>query len=142
MLWKNFYQKYYELEPPIFGLNFLDDSKSLNKDFMLLCGFEKFNNIFVRIDILERLFIMIFNSNKDNQNKNRDIKLIPEMLNLLGCSRESFIKLLKYMDYKIFEKNNDIFFKYAPLRKNYKKNKNEINLNDNPFNKLARLNLK
>ncbi len=142
MLWKNFYQKYYELEPPIFGLNFLDNNKSLNKDFMLLCGFEKFNNIFVRIDILERLFIMILNSNKDNRNKNQDIKLIPEMLNLLGCNKESFVKLLKHMDYKIFEKNDDIFFKYAPLRKSYKKNRNKINLNDNPFNKLAELNLK
>ena len=26
---------------------------------MLLCGFEKFDNFFVRIDILERLFIKI-----------------------------------------------------------------------------------
>ena len=104
--------------------------------------FRKFNNIFVRIDILERLFIMILNSNKDNRNKNQDIKLIPEMLNLLGCNKESFVKLLKHMDYKIFEENDDIFFKYAPLRKSYKKNRNKINLNDNPFNKLAELNLK
>ena len=34
---------------------------------MLLCGFEKFDNIFVRIDILERLFLLIFNSEKDNK---------------------------------------------------------------------------
>tara|TARA_B100000674_G_scaffold496767_1_gene528065 strand:+ start:726 stop:3206 length:2481 start_codon:yes stop_codon:yes gene_type:complete len=142
MLWKNFYQKYYELEPPIFGLNFLDNNKNLNKDFMLLCGFEKFKNFFVRIDILERLFIMILNSNKDNQNKYQEVKLMPEMLNLLGCNKESFLKLLKHMDYKIFEKNDDIFFKYAPLRKKLKKNKNKINLNDNPFIKLAELNLK
>ena len=26
---------------------------------MLLCGFEKFDNFFVRIDILERLFMQI-----------------------------------------------------------------------------------
>ena len=30
---------------------------------MLLCGFEKFENYFVRIDILERLFMQIINSN-------------------------------------------------------------------------------
>ena len=29
---------------------------------MLLCGFEKFDNLFVRIDILERLFMQIINS--------------------------------------------------------------------------------
>jgi len=34
---------------------------------MLLCGSDNFKNIFVRIDILERLFLMIFNSNKENQ---------------------------------------------------------------------------
>ena len=30
---------------------------------MLLCGFEKFDEYFVRIDILERLFVLIINSN-------------------------------------------------------------------------------
>ena len=49
---------------------------------MLLCGFEKFDNFFVRIDILERLFIKII----DLKNE-KEIKLIPEMLNLLGCSK-------------------------------------------------------
>ncbi|MDC0079334.1 helicase-related protein, partial [Candidatus Pelagibacter sp.] len=53
LLWKNFHQKYYNLKPPTFGLNFLDDKDSKNKDFMLLCGFEKFDSLFVRIDILE-----------------------------------------------------------------------------------------
>ena len=51
--------------------------------------------IFVRIDILERLFLMIFNSSKSEKEKNKEIKLIPEMLNLLGCNKENFIKLLK-----------------------------------------------
>ena len=32
---------------------------------MLLCGFENFDNFFVRIDILERLFVQIINSNPD-----------------------------------------------------------------------------
>ncbi|MDB2515616.1 helicase-related protein, partial [Candidatus Pelagibacter bacterium] len=59
LLWKNFHQKYFNLTPPTFGLNFLDDRTIKNKNFMLLCGFENFDNHFVRIDILERLFVLI-----------------------------------------------------------------------------------
>ena len=81
LLWKNFNQKNFNLTPPTFGLNFLDDKNIKNKDFMLLCGFEKFDNYFVRIDILERLFVQIINSSSD---KDGEIKLVPEMLNLLG----------------------------------------------------------
>ncbi|MDC0566372.1 helicase-related protein, partial [Candidatus Pelagibacter sp.] len=62
LLWKNFHQKYYNVQPPTFGLNFLDDKEHKNKNFMLLCGFEKFDTLFVRIDILERLFMLIINS--------------------------------------------------------------------------------
>ena len=36
---------------------------------MLLCGFEKFDNFFVRIDILERLFVQIINSNSEKIKK-------------------------------------------------------------------------
>jgi ATP-dependent RNA helicase SUPV3L1/SUV3 len=43
LLWKNFHQKYYNVQPPTFGLNFLDDKEHKNKNFMLLCGFEKFD---------------------------------------------------------------------------------------------------
>ena len=76
---------------------------------MLLCGFEKFDNFFVRIDILERLFMQIINSNSD---KEKEIKMTPEMLNLLGCNKDNFKKLLKNMSYKIIEKSNEVFFKY------------------------------
>ena len=62
LLWKNYHQKYFNLKPPTFGLNFLNDKDFKNKNFMLLCGFEKFDTFFVRIDILERLFIQILNS--------------------------------------------------------------------------------
>ena len=34
---------------------------------MLLCGFENFDNYFVRIDILERLFVQIINSNPEKR---------------------------------------------------------------------------
>ena len=52
LLWKNFNQKYLDLEPPQFGLNFINENKKFNRDFMLICGFEKFDNYYVRIDIL------------------------------------------------------------------------------------------
>ena len=106
---------------------------------MLLCGFEKFDNFFVRIDILERLFVQIINSNSE---KKKEIKMIPEMLNLLGCNKENFKKLLKNMNYKITEKNNDIFFKYIP-KKNKKKNfnKKKKNKKESPFGILKNLNL-
>ena len=105
---------------------------------MLLCGFEKFDNFFVRIDILERLFILIFNSNK---NKN-EIKLIPEMLNLLGSNKENFVKLLEKMNYKTYKKNNDIYFKYITNKKNIRKKEKVIKTTDNPFKILSQLNLK
>ncbi|MDC3041752.1 helicase-related protein [Candidatus Pelagibacter sp.] len=137
LLWKNFYQKFHNLKPPTFGLNFLDDKEIKNKNFMLLCGFEKFDNFYVRIDILERLFVLIINS---SSKENSEIKLIPEMLNLLGCSKDNFKKLLQKMSYKIFEKENETFFKYSPAKKFKKITKNKIS-NENPFKILKNLNL-
>ena len=46
---------------------------------MLLCGFENFTKIYVRIDILERLFLMILNSSKSEKENRKEIKLVPEM---------------------------------------------------------------
>ncbi len=137
LLWKNFYQKFHNLKPPTFGLNFLDDKEIKNKNFMLLCGFERFDNFFVRIDILERLFVLIINS---SSKENSEIKLVPEMLNLLGCSKDNFKKLLKKMSYKIFEKGDDTFFKYSPT-KNLKKITTKKISNENPFKILKNLNL-
>ena len=82
---------------------------------------------------------MIFNSKSED--KIKEIKLIPEMLNLLGCNKENFVKLIKKMNYKTYEKDNDLHFKYIPSRKVIKKNKNK-DINDNPFNVLSQLNLK
>ena len=104
---------------------------------MLLCGFEKFENLYVRIDILERLFMQIINSNLD---KGKEIKMIPEMLNLLGCSKENFKKLLKSMNYKVTDKENDVLFKYFPKKNIKKTNKNLIK--ETPFGVLKNLNLK
>ncbi len=137
LLWKNFYQKFHNLKPPTFGLNFLDDKEIKNKNFMLLCGFERFDNFFVRIDILERLFVLIINS---SSKENSEIKLVPEMLNLLGCSKDNFKKLLQKMNYKIFEKENETFFKYSPNKK-FKKITTKKISNENPFKILKDLNL-
>ena len=138
LLWKNHHQKYFKLTPPTFGLNFIEDQENRNKSFMLLCGFEKFDSYFVRIDILERLFMQIINSSSD---ENKAIKLVPEMLNLLGCSNGNFKKLIQKMNYKVLEKNEELFFKYHPkkkLRKSFNKKTSE----ENPFKILKNLNLR
>ena len=131
LLWKNYHQKYLNLKPPAFGLNFLINKNLTDKNFMLLCGYEKFDNFFVRIDILERLFMKIINSDKE-------IKVIPEMLNLLGCDKENFKKLLQRMNYKITQKNGDIFFRYFP-KKERKKNFIKKGTKESPFEVLKNL---
>ncbi len=142
LLWKNYFQKYHSLEPPVFGLNFFERNEKTSKDFMLLCGFENFDKIYVRIDILERLFILIFNSKSEGIEKQKEIKLVPEMLNLLGCNKENFIKLLRRMNYKTYEKEDNIFFKYTPTKKIFDKFKKNIDKTDSPFSKLVQLNIK
>ena len=136
LLWKNYHQKYFDLKPPTFGLNFLDDKKTQNRNFMLLCGFEKFNNIYVRIDILERLFMKIINF---DSNDKREIKMLPEMLNLLGCNKDKFKILLQSMSYKVIERNNEVFFSYSP-KKNHKV-MNKKFTKESPFGVLKDLNL-
>ena len=59
------------------------------------CGFEKFREFYVRIDILEKLFLKILENTKDKK-----FKTNAEMMNLLGCSKENFYKLMTYMNYK------------------------------------------
>ena len=76
-----------------------------------MCGFEKFNDFFVRIDILEKLFIKIIENTKDKK-----FKINAEMMNLLGCSKENFYKLMKYMDYKK-DKTADTYIFKATGRK-------------------------
>ncbi|MFL2888501.1 MAG: helicase-related protein [Candidatus Pelagibacter sp.] len=135
LLWKNYHQKYFDLQPPTFGLNFIDNKNQKNKNFMLLCGFEKFESFFVRIDILERLFMQIINSKSD-----KEIKMIPEMLNLLGCNKDNFKKLLLNMGYRVIEKNDEVFFKYRPNKNNKKIYDKKIS-KESPFGILKNLNL-
>ena len=105
---------------------------------MLLCGFEKFDTFFVRIDILERLFVLLINSSSSKENN--EIKMTPEMLNLLGCSKENFKKLLQKIGYRVFDKEEDTFFRYNPSKKIKKISKQKIS-SENPFKILKNLNL-
>ncbi len=106
---------------------------------MLLCGFESFDNFYVRIDILERLFVQIINSDTQKM-KDKQIKMVPEMLNLLGCSKDNFKRLLKSMGYKVYEKENDTFFAYAP-KKIKRKIFSRKTDKESPFGVLKNLNL-
>ena len=132
-LWKIFYNLTNNEEIPKFGLNFLID-KSYEKNFLLLCGFEKFKDYFVRIDILEKLFIKILDNSKD-----RKFKINAEMMNLLGCTKENFYKLMTYMDYKKDKEIDTYIFKGEKKKKDkfIKFDKKE-----NPFKKLLSLNIK
>ena len=47
--------------------------------------------------------------------------MTPEMLNLLGCNKENFKKLLKNMNYKIIEKKIMIYFLNIVPKKKKKK---------------------
>ena len=83
------------------------------------------------------------NEEKANQilDYTKEIKLIPEMLNLLGCSKDNFKKLIQKMNYKIINKKDDLFFKYSPQKK-FKKSSNKKNNKENPFGVLKDLNLR
>ena len=135
LLWKNYYRKNMNLKPPTFGLNFIIEENNINSNFMLICGFEKFKNFYVRIDILERLFIKIIENTKD-----KEVKLQSEMMNLLGCTKENFLKLLVLMGYKYKERNKEIFFQYKPFRKKVFEKLKKVNKDDNPFNILNNVN--
>ena len=132
-LWKMFYHLSNDNLIPKSGLNFLTNI-NLDKDFLLLCGFEKFKQFFVRIDILEKLFLKIIENTKD-----RKFKVNSEMMNLLGCSKENFYKLLVNMNYKKDKVIDTYIFKGE------KKKKEKIirfDKKENPFNKLLSLNIK
>ena len=137
IFWNCFNNKIQREKCPTFGLNFLKNFETKNKEFLLICGFESFENYIVRVDILEKLFIKILNSTNNNQ-----FSISSEMLNLLGCGKEDFEKLLKLMNYKKIDKNKDIFsydFKNKDKKK-IKKDNIKKNIN-NPFASLKNLSL-
>ena len=132
-LWKIFYNLQSNHKIPKSGLNFLNE-KGLERNFLLLCGFENFKDFFVRIDILEKLFIKIIENTK-----NKKFQINAEMMNLLGCSKENFYKLMNYMNYQK-DKNEDTYFFKGERHKKEKLIK--FDKKENPFNKLLSLNIK
>ena len=111
-LWRLFYQMAADQNIPRSGLNYLTDKK-YNKNFLLLCGFEKFKNHYVRIDILEKLFIKIL-----NKTEKRKFKIDSEMMNLIGCNKESFYSLMLSMNYKKSNEADTYFYVGETKKKN------------------------
>ena len=135
-LWKLYFPNDEKNTVPKFGLNFLTNEKK-NRKFMLICGFENFDKYYVRVDILERLFLKIIKNTKAST-----FKIDSDMINLVGCNKENFFKLLKLMEYnhKKVEKSEEEYFVYRPKhKKNIQKsaikkpNKNKL------FDKLSEL---
>jgi ATP-dependent RNA helicase SUPV3L1/SUV3 len=133
VLWKIFHNLSDKNKIPKSGLNFLAGA-TLEKNFLLLCGFEKFREFFVRIDILEKLFLKIIDSTKGKR-----FKINAEMMNLLGCSKENFYKLMTYMNYKK-DKAVDTYIFMGERKK--KEKIIQFDKKENPFNKLLSLNIK
>ncbi|MDA1198213.1 MAG: DEAD/DEAH box helicase [Proteobacteria bacterium] len=133
-LWKIYNNISPKLNIPKFGLNFVVN-ENFNEKFLLLCGFERFQDYFVRIDILEKLFISIIAATIDKK-----FKISAEMMNLLGCTKENFLNLMKLMSY-YKTKDSDTYY----FLSNNKKNKDKaitFKNKSNPFSKLLELNIK
>ncbi len=132
-LWRLFYQLASNQSIPRSGLNYLIDKK-YNKNFLLLCGFEKFKNHYVRIDILEKLFIRIL-----NKTEKRKFKIDSDMINLLGCNKDDFYSLMLSMNYKKTKETDTYYYTGESKKRNKFIN---MNKSENPFKKLLNLNLK
>ena len=93
--------------------------------------------MYIRVDILERLFVKIMEKTKDGM-----FRIDSDMMNLIGCSKENFFTLLELMQYKRkkFKDEKEEFFIYKPTfpKNEIKKNNKKIS-KDNPFDKLTEL---
>ena len=97
--------------------------------------FRKFWKIYVRVDILEKLFLKIIENSKDNV-----FKIDSDMINLIGCNKENFSKLLELMQYKPKKvgDNKEELFSYKPKFVRSIRSKSE-KINNNAFGKLSEL---
>ena len=134
-LWKLYFPEDKKNIIPKFGLNFLKNEMKNNNKFLLICGFENFNKFYIRVDILERLFLRIIENTK-----NGAFKIDSDMINLIGCNKENFFKLLELMEYrsKKSKKEKEEFFVYTPKLTENKIKYQKISRN-NPFEKLSEL---
>ena len=136
LLWKFYNNIQNSNEIPKSGLNFLiDNNNKFNSNFLLLCGFEKFNTFYVRVDILEKLFIQIIEKTEKGK-----FKINSNMMNLLGSSKENFFKLITLMNYRKESGQDDTFF-YTGEKK-FRKKSGFIYQKNSPFKKLSSLKLK
>ena len=136
-LWKLYFSQDKKYIIPKSGLNFLKNESNTNNKFLLICGFENFGRFYVRVDILERLFLKIIENTKNNT-----FKIDSNMINLIGCSKENFYTLLKLMHYipRKVQNKSDEFFTYKPKYLNKIINKKDKNTNkNNPFDKLSEI---
>ena len=131
ILWNCFYNLS-KNESPTFGLNFINNFSNKNKGYLLICGFETFDNVIIRIDILERLFLKIIELSKQYK-----FELNSEILNLLGCTTEDFRELMKKMNYRCIVKEEKMFFKYYSNIN--VSNKGKLKATDSPFDELKKL---
>ena len=110
-------------------------SRAMGSSKSLVLGVEKTScqKIFSKKIFLERLFLKIIESTKKGK-----FKLDSNMINLIGCNRENFIKLLNIMNYKYekIKKNNEEYFTYKPKKYHKIKTTSEI-IKNNPFNVLS-----
>ena len=75
-------------------------------------------------------------------NKNGVFKINSDMINLIGCSKENFFKLLELMQYKHKknEASKEEFFVYQPRYKKHKPRKIIKKSNaSSPFDKLSEM---
>ena len=131
ILWNCFYNLS-ENECPAFGLNFVKNFSNKNKEYLLICGFETFDNYIVRIDMLERLFLKIISLGKSGA-----FELTSDMLNLLGSTKEDFKELMKKMNYKCIDNKEKTLFKYMP--KKYFSKSIATKVSNNPFGELKKI---
>ena len=134
-LWKLYFSEDKKYIIPKSGLNFLKNETKENKKFLLICGFENFDKFYIRVDILERFFLKIIENSKNGK-----FKIDSDMINLIGCSKENFFKLLKLMKYiSNKDKNNELFiYKPQPINNKKLKENKKIGI-DSPFEKLSRI---
>ena len=104
---------------------------------MLICGFENIGKFYVRVDILERFFLKVIENTKGGM-----FNINSDMINLIGCNKEDFFKLLELMQYKRKEikGSKEELFIYQPK---YIKNKQRKIVKkpntSSPFDKLSEL---
>ena len=115
----------------------VDFCNSVNVSVKKSSGFENFEKFYVRVDILERLFLQVIENTKG-----KVFKINSDMINLIGCNKENFFKLLELMEYKRkkIENSEEDFFMYQPK---YKKNKDKKDIKKldkkGHFDKLSEL---